>query len=53
MDPFLDRLRRAIISDVAEDAEAIGELGEWHAELVAAWNAVPGVVPIADKDIEF
>ena len=48
----MDRLRKAILADIAEDMGAIGELNEWHEELVAAWNAVPGVVPITDADLD-
>lgn len=53
MTPQQARLRQAIVSDIAEDAQAIGELSEWHAELVAAFNDLPGVDPITDDDIEF
>lgn len=42
----MDRLRQAIIADVTEDFYIIGELTTWHVELVAAFNAVPGVTPI-------
>ena len=48
----MDRLRRAILADIIEDMAMMGEMTEWHAELVDAWNAVPGVVPITDDDIE-
>lgn len=48
----MDRLRAAILADITEDMAMLGELSEWHAELVAAWNAVPGVVPITEDDIE-
>lgn len=55
----LSRLREAIIADVREDGEMIGELTEWHRELVDAWNAVceasPTVgipEPITDDDLD-
>lgn len=55
----LSRLREAIIADVAEDMSMIGEMTEWHEELVAAWNAVaassPTVgipAPITDSDLD-
>lgn len=51
MDEALRRLREAILSDVREDGLAIGELTDWHADLVEAFNAVPGVQPIADDDL--
>lgn len=55
----MDRLRKAIIDDVTEDIGMIGELTEWHEELLKAWNAVctmsPTVgipAPITENDIE-
>jgi len=48
----MSRLRNAIIEDVAEDMSMVGDLTEWHEQLVTAWNAVPGVEPITDADID-
>ncbi len=55
----MDRLRKAIIEDVTEDMGMIGELSEWHEELIKAWNKVcessPTVgipEPITEADIE-
>jgi len=47
----LTRLREAIISDVSEDNQAIGELSDWHSDLVTTFNDVPGVKPITDADL--
>jgi hypothetical protein len=47
----MERLRKAIVADVAEDFTMIGEMTEWHEELVAAFNAVPGVMPITNADL--
>lgn len=47
----MDRLRAAILADVTEDIAMLGEMTEWHEELVAAFNAVPDVEPITDDDI--
>lgn len=54
----MDRLREAILADVSEDMSMIGEMTEWHEELIAAFNAAgpfpghPEVGPITDADIE-
>lgn len=50
-----DRLRAAIIADVAEDNQTIGELTDWHSDLVQAWNNFAEVSkrePITDADLE-
>lgn len=54
----MSALREAIVADVREDNEAIGELTMWHRDLVDAWNAVceasPTVgipEPITDEDL--
>jgi hypothetical protein len=49
---MMERLRKAILSDVTEDMAMLGDLTEWHTELIAAWNAVPGVEPITDADLD-
>lgn len=48
----MDRLRAAIISDVAEDNAMIGEMTEWHEELVEAFNAAFPDNVITESDIE-
>lgn len=48
----MDRLRDAIIADLAEDLSMIDELTDCHTELLDAWNAVPGVVLITDADLD-
>ena len=47
----MNRLRMAILRDVREDLSEIGEFTGWHKELVAAFNAVPGVAPITDAEL--
>lgn len=48
----LNKLREAIVADVSEDLDLIGQMVEWHEELVAAFNAVPGVTPITNADLD-
>lgn len=48
----MDRLRKAIIDAASEQLSMVDELTEIEDELIAAWNAIEGVTPITDKDIE-
>jgi hypothetical protein len=53
----MNRLRAAILADVSEDMDMIGEMTEWHEELVAAYNQLVTDIPtlgepITNDDIE-
>lgn len=59
MSTAMYELRTAIIADVSEDMGMIGEMTEWHSDLVEAWNNVCEASttqgypePITSEDIE-